>query len=52
MDAADFVLGRFSSDEREAVAEMLERACSAVRSACERGAAAAMNAFNPSGDER
>lgn len=53
MDAADFVLSRFLAEERDPVCEMLERACEAVRSACERGLEAAMNAFNPAAaDER
>lgn len=45
---ADFVLGRFRAEDREAVGLMVERAVSAIGSVCEDGVASAMNEFNAS----
>ena len=45
-DAADFVLGKFGSQERKEVDEQVKRACDAVRLWVEQGTLAAMNKFN------
>jgi peptidyl-tRNA hydrolase len=42
----DFVLEPFARDEREAAAEMVERAADACRVWIEQGGQAAMNRFN------
>ncbi|MDX6770578.1 MAG: aminoacyl-tRNA hydrolase [Elusimicrobiota bacterium] len=47
MDSADFVLGRFSGSEEEALAGALERAVEAVDLAREKGVVEAMNKYNP-----
>ncbi len=44
--ATDHVLGRFASEEKEALAEGLARAISAIDCAQSQGFAAAMNAYN------
>jgi len=44
--AADFVLGRFSRDDRERVAVMVERAADAAEEWAARGIEAAMNRYN------
>lgn len=46
MEAADFVLGRFRPEEREAAERLIERGAEAVRTVLRDGVAAAMNAFN------
>jgi PTH1 family peptidyl-tRNA hydrolase len=51
MDAARFVLGRFSKDEEEKVSSMVERAAEAVKAAVNRGLEPAMNLFNASSAE-
>ena len=45
-DLADYVLGRFSSRDREAVEEAADRAVEAIRTIISQGADAAMNQFN------
>ena len=45
-EMVDFVLEPFARDEREAAAEMVERAADACRAWLEEGAEAAMNRFN------
>jgi PTH1 family peptidyl-tRNA hydrolase len=45
-DAADFVLGKFTSDERAAMEPVLERCGDAARMWIEQGVAAAMNQYN------
>ena len=45
-DRVDFVLSPFTSDERQALQEMIATACSAVQTFIREGTAAAMNAFN------
>lgn len=45
-DLADYVLGRFSSQDREAVEEAADRAVEAIRVIISEGADAAMNRFN------
>lgn len=45
-DLADYVLGRFSSKDREAVEEAADRAVEAIRTIVSEGADAAMNRFN------
>ncbi|MFA6091370.1 MAG: aminoacyl-tRNA hydrolase [Elusimicrobiota bacterium] len=51
IEAADFVLGRFRSEERPLVQEMIARAQEAAAAACERGMEAAMNTYNAAGPE-
>jgi len=46
-DLADHVLSRFTGDEREAVADAVNRAADAVELFVEDGIEAAMNRFNP-----
>jgi PTH1 family peptidyl-tRNA hydrolase len=46
LDSAAFVLARFSSEEEQALAAVLEDAAAAVRVAVESGLDAAMNRFN------
>jgi len=48
-DLADYVLGRFSEQERKIMDEAAERAADAVRMIIESDADAAMNAFNSRG---
>ena len=43
---SDFVLGRFTDDETEALAPALDRAAGAVEAFCAEGLEAAMNTFN------
>jgi PTH1 family peptidyl-tRNA hydrolase len=50
MDAADYVLSRFHSSERETISNAVKRAADAVEHWATKGLAAAMNAFN-TGDE-
>ena len=57
-DPADFVLGKFGSQDRKTVDEQIKRACDAVRLWVEQGTLAAMNRFNggrpeekPTGEE-
>lgn len=45
-DLADYVLGRFSASDREAVEEAADRAVEAIRVILSEGADAAMNQFN------
>lgn len=45
-DLADYVLGRFSAPEREAMEQAAERAAEAIRVIVSQGADAAMNQFN------
>ena len=45
-DLADHVLAKFDADERDAVAEMIDRAADAVRVFARDGIAAVMNRFN------
>lgn len=45
-DLADYVLGRFPSEDRKLVDEAQERACKAVETILSSGADAAMNEFN------
>ena len=45
-DLADFVLGRFSPKDREAVEEAADRAADAIHTIISEGADAAMNQFN------
>lgn len=45
-DLADYVLGRFSPKDREAVEEAADRAADAIRTIISEGADAAMNQFN------
>jgi PTH1 family peptidyl-tRNA hydrolase len=45
-DAADYVLGRFTDDERAVIALAVERAADAVLAILAHGVDAAMNAFN------
>lgn len=45
-DLADYVLGRFSAQDREAVEEAADRAVEAIRVIISEGADAAMNQFN------
>lgn len=45
-DLADYVLGRFSAQDREAVEEAADRAVEAIRMIISEGANAAMNQFN------
>ena len=45
-DASDFVLARFTPDEREPIAEAIERASEAIVLWCERGIDECMNQFN------
>lgn len=45
-DLADYVLGRFSAQDREAVEEAADRAVEAIRMIISEGADAAMNQFN------
>ncbi|MCB9654848.1 MAG: aminoacyl-tRNA hydrolase [Deltaproteobacteria bacterium] len=45
-DGADYVLGRFRSDEREAVDRVIERASDAVTQVLRDGVSRAMNVFN------
>lgn len=47
MDSADFVLGRFTKAEEDALAAALDRAVEAVDLAHEQGVDAAMNKYNP-----
>jgi PTH1 family peptidyl-tRNA hydrolase len=46
LDAADYVLSRFTAEEEKDLAPLLEDAASAVRLAVENGIEAAMNRFN------
>lgn len=46
MDPAEFVLGRFSGEEREQTGEMIATACSAVRVWTSEGISKTMNMFN------
>lgn len=45
-DLADYVLGRFSTEERKIVDDMLKRNCDAVKAIVEDGVDKAMNQFN------
>lgn len=45
-EAANFVLGRFQAAEREALEEMIERACECAETWLESGIAPAMNRYN------
>ena len=47
IDAADFVLGRFSKSEEGELDGVLDRAVEAVRTVAEEGVEAAMNRYNP-----
>jgi PTH1 family peptidyl-tRNA hydrolase len=46
MDAADYVLGRFSRDEREQIDATIDQAADAVIHWCESGIESCMNRFN------
>lgn len=45
-DVISYVLGPFGAEEQEALEPILDRASETVRSFCENGVAASMNAFN------
>ena len=45
-DAVDFVLGRFTAGEREALEAMLGRACDCLECWLDQGIQPAMNKFN------
>ena len=46
MDLADYVLGRFSSQDEATVSEGIKRACEAVECMIGEGCDAAMNKYN------
>lgn len=48
MDAADYVLGEFQSDEKPVMAEMIEQAANAVELILDQGMTRAMDQFNRS----
>lgn len=50
--SSDYVLGRFTQDERPALEQALERAAEAIAYAQTRGLAAAMNIYNQSPSEK
>ena len=49
-DTADYVLGRFSSEEQTTIKQMISLAADAVEAILAEGAAAAMNRFNRQGE--
>ena len=49
-DTADYVLGRFSSEEQATIAQTISLAADAVEAILAEGAAAAMNRFNRQGE--
>lgn len=51
-DLADYVLGRFSKEEREVVDKAIEQAADAVEMILEQGIDAAMNHYNGAGKKK